>query len=197
MSPAVRIISGILALDLLVMITLFFRDPDRSLPPGIAADSVLIAPADGRVVSITDVTESRYLKGPGQQLSIFLSVFDVHVNRVPASGEIEMVKYMPGQYLVAWHPKSSELNERAEFGLRHTSGQRVLFRQITGLVARRIVYSLKEGDSVEAGDRFGIMKFGSRMDIVVPPGFEFEVEQGDRVVGGTTVLGHFALEAAK
>lgn len=191
LSPIPRIILIILAVDVLTLVTFFFRDPDRSLPAGVETAQVLVAPADGKVIDIKEVRDNSFVGGPSKQLSIFLSVLDVHVNRVPASGTIEKVDYYPGKYLVAWHPKSSELNERAEFGLRHTSGTRILFRQITGILARRIVYRISEDDEVTAGERFGIMKFGSRMDVVVPSDFEFTVESGERVVGGHTVLGYF------
>lgn len=162
----------------------FFRDPERNVPEG----SYVLAPADGKIISIGPVREEKYLVGSAQQISIFLSVMDVHVNRYPVSGKVEHVSYHPGKYLVAWHPKASELNERAEFGIRHESGIRVFFRQITGLVARRIVFHTREGDNVKAGDRFGLMKFGSRMDILLPDDTELLVKAGDRTVGGETII---------
>ncbi|MFV1981269.1 MAG: phosphatidylserine decarboxylase family protein, partial [Rhodothermia bacterium] len=191
LTPIPRIILIVLAVALLTLVTFFFRDPDRSLPAGVDSSQVLVAPADGKVIDISEISDNDYVGGPSKQLSIFLSVFDVHVNRVPASGIIEQADYYPGDYLVAWHPKSSEFNERAEFGLRHETGTRILFRQITGMLARRIVYSIEVEDRVSAGERFGIMKFGSRMDVVVPSDFELLVNVGDRVVGGHTVLGYF------
>lgn len=166
----------------------FFRDPERTSPKN---DFLMLSPADGKVIKIIEVEETRYLKKRAKQISIFLSPLNVHVNRVPATGLIEYTEYFPGKYLVAWHPKSSELNERAEFGLEHRSGHKILFRQITGFLARRIVYSLEEGQMVYAGDRFGMMKFGSRMDIVVPEDFEFEVSEGEKVVAGESILGRF------
>lgn len=187
-----RIILIVLAVDLLTLVVFFFRDPDRSLPPNEDPDSVIVAPADGLVVAVTDVTDIPYVGGSGRQLSIFLSILDVHVNRIPATGVIERAVYVPGEYLVAWHPKSSERNERAEFVLRHINGTRILFRQIAGLIARRVVYRIDEGSRVTAGERFGIMKFGSRMDVVVPEGVDFAVSKGDRVKGGVTVLARFS-----
>ena len=166
----------------------FFRDPDRS-PPSEARDNGLVAPADGKVVEIVDETDSLYIDGPAQRVSIFLSPLDVHVNRVPARGVIEYEKYRPGDYLVAWHPKASEKNERSELGLRHPSGTKVLFKQIAGAVARRIVYHIGEGDTVAAGQRFGIVKFGSRMDVLVPPHVDLTVEKGEHVTAGETVMG--------
>ncbi|MFO8099578.1 MAG: phosphatidylserine decarboxylase family protein [Salinibacter sp.] len=169
----------------------FFRDPERT-PPADARDNGLLAPADGRVVEVVEEPEPLYLDGPAQRVSIFLSPLDVHVNRVPARGVIEYVQYRPGDYLVAWHPKASEKNERSELGLRHPSGTKVLFKQIAGAVARRIEYHLAEGDTVAAGDRFGIVKFGSRMDVLVPPHVALSVEEGQTVRAGETVIGRLA-----
>lgn len=171
----------------------FFRDPRRIAPQAEEGRSLLLAPADGKVVVVDEVDEPIYLKGRARQVSIFLSPLDVHVNRIPADGRIEYVNYVPGQYLVAWHPKASERNERSEIGLRHTGGARVLFKQIAGAVARRIVFHVKEGDRVAAGDRFGIVRFGSRMDVLVPLSTEILVSVGDRVSAGTSVIGHIAL----
>ncbi|ACY48878.1 phosphatidylserine decarboxylase family protein [Rhodothermus marinus] len=183
-----RVVGLLLAVLLLGFVLYFFRDPERHPPEG--AEALLLAPADGKVVEIVDVDyEPVYLKGPARRLSIFLSPLDVHVNRVPADGVIELVRYIPGDYLVAWHPKASEKNERSEIGLRHPSGNRILFKQIAGVLARRIVFHLKEGDTVRAGQRFGIVRFGSRMDVIVPPHIRFEVKVGDRVRAGETVLG--------
>ncbi len=162
----------------------FFRDPERNVPAG----DNLLAPADGKVISIEPVREETYLESSARQITIFLSLTDVHVNRYPVSGTVEHVTYYPGKYLVAWHPKASELNERAEFGIKHPSGLKVFYRQITGYVARRIVFYTKVGDQVEAGDRFGLMKFGSRMDILVPEDMEVLVKKGDRTVGGETIM---------
>ena len=114
----------------------------------------------------------------------------MHVNRIPADGVIEFDQYVSGDYLVAWHPKASELNERSQLGLVHPSGVRVLFKQIAGAVARRVVYHVAPGDTVKAGERFGIVKFGSRMDVLVPPHVPIFAEVGDRVQGGVTILGH-------
>lgn len=164
----------------------FFRDPDRELPDD---DSLIIAPADGNIVLIKEVEEDIYLKSKAIQVSIFLSPLDVHVNRLPATGTIEYVKYNPGVYLVAWDHRASDLNERADFGIRHPSGIRIFFRQITGFLARRIVYHLSEGDKVKAGRRFGMMKFGSRMDILVPSDINLQVNEGDRTVAGETIIG--------
>lgn len=165
----------------------FFRDPKRTPPPD--ADRLLLAPADGQVVEKVLETDDLYLKGPAQRVSIFLSPLNVHVNRSPATGVIEFDQYVPGEYLVAWHPKASEKNERSQLGLMHPSGTKVLFKQIAGAVARRIVYHVGVGDRLTAGERFGIVKFGSRMDIIVPPETKLTVEVGDKVTAGETIIG--------
>ena len=143
----------------------FFRDPERTPPEG---DNLIISPADGKVVLIKEIEEDIYIKGSATQVSIFLSPLDVHVNRNPISGKLEYLKYHPGKYLMAWDENASNLNERADFGVLHSSGTKLFFKQITGFLARRIVYHIKEGDHLVVGERFGMMKFGSRMDIIVP-----------------------------
>lgn len=174
-----------LLLILCGLIIYFFRDPQRNPP---ADDSLIISPADGRVVLIQETEEHEYMGGPATQISIFLSPLDVHVNRVPVSGDLEYVKYYPGKYLMAWEDHASEMNERAHFGVKHTSGMKILFKQITGFMARRIVYHLKEGEQITAGQRFGIMKFGSRMDVLLPKGIKINVKKGDRTVAGESIL---------
>lgn len=164
----------------------FFRDPDRTTPED---ENLIISPADGKVVQIQEVQEDIYIKGKAKQISIFLSPLDVHVNRLPASGTIEYVKYHPGVYLMAWDERASNMNERADFGLKHESGVRIFFRQITGFLARRIVYHINEDDKVKAGNRFGMMKFGSRMDILLPETVDVQVKKGDRTVAGESILG--------
>ncbi len=168
------------------LILYFFRDPDRPLPHD---NRQIVAPADGKVIEIKEVEEPEYLEGKGTQISIFLSILDVHVNRIPMSGTLEYLKYHPGEYLVAWHEKSSELNERADFGVKHESGLKIFFRQITGFLARRIVYHVGEGDYVRAGERFGMMKFGSRMDIILPEEVDITINEGDHTTGGESILG--------
>lgn len=163
----------------------FFRDPERQVPE---ADDLVLSPADGKVVLIKQVQEPDYIGGEARQISIFLSPMDVHVNRIPCHGTVEYLEYHPGIYLMAFDHRSSELNERADFGVRHPSGVKVFFRQITGFLARRIVYHIGVGDAVQAGRRFGMMKFGSRMDILLPPHVELRVKEGDRTVAGETVL---------
>ena len=179
-------VSLVLGLFLIAFTLYFFRDPNRVTPPG---ENLVISPADGKVIEIKKVYEGKFLDSEATQVSIFLSPLDVHVNRIPLTGVIQYAEYIPGEYLVAWHEKASELNERSEFGIRHHSGARMFFRQITGYVARRIVFHIKEGDDVVAGDRFGMMKFGSRMDLVYTDEITLNVKPGDRVVGGETIIG--------
>lgn len=185
-----RIILFTLAALVLAFTLYFFRDPERTVPAEAADGLLLLAPADGKVVVVDDnAHDTIYLNGPAKQVSIFLSPLNVHVNRIPVDGVVEYVNYVPGDYLVAWHPKASEENERSEIGVRHASGMKVLFKQIAGAVARRIVYDVQEGDTVVAGERFGIVKFGSRMDVLVPPSVSIDVREGDIVSAGETVLG--------
>ncbi len=164
----------------------FFRDPDRDTPSG---DNLIISPADGKVVLIKEIEEDVYLKAKATQVSIFLSPLDVHVNRNPISGKLEYLKYHPGKYLMAWDENASIENERADFGVLHQSGTKLFFKQITGFLARRIVYHIKEGDDLIAGERFGMMKFGSRMDIIVPANVDIQVKVGDRTWAGQSILG--------
>ena len=180
------------ALLLVIFILFFFRDPDRVTPED---DSLIISPADGKVVMVKEVEEEIYLKGKATQISIFLSPMNVHVNRVPASGTIEYVKYHPGVYLMAWDERASSMNERADFGLKLNSGLKIFFRQITGFLARRIVYSITETDRVKAGNRFGMMKFGSRMDVLVPEEVQVMVREGDHTVAGESILGKIETSA--
>lgn len=182
----------VLAMLSLAFTLYFFRDPVRVTPDEAKMGKLLVSPADGKVVVVQDVAyEPLYIKGPAKQISIFLSPLDVHVNRIPADGQIEYAEYVPGDYLVAWHPKASEKNERSQIGLVHPSGNRVLFKQIAGAVARRIVYHIGVGDRVHSGQRFGIVKFGSRMDVLVPPHVQIGVQLGDKVQAGLTVIGRF------
>ncbi len=184
--PPVSVILYIIAVIIPGFTLFFFRDPERNIPDN---PDFILAPADGTIVTIKNVEENTYLHDKCTQISIFLSLSDVHVNRNPVTGTVEYVRYYPGEYVIAWHEKASELNERAEFGVRHASGTPILFRQITGYIARRIVYHIAEGNIVKAGHRFGMMKFGSRMDIIVPENVHILAKNGQKTVGGETILG--------
>jgi phosphatidylserine decarboxylase len=167
-----------------LLIVYFFRDPERLVPSDPAA---VVSPADGRVVLIQDVHESRFLQGPARQISIFLSVFNVHVNRTPIQGTVRQCDYVPGSFLAAFNHRASLKNEQTVVGIEGGHG-RVLFKQIAGLLARRIVCNLHEGDVVTSGQRFGIIKFGSRVDVFLPPDADIRVFVGTRVRGGETIL---------
>jgi len=161
----------------------FFRDPDRVIRQG---DNLVLSPADGRVL-VAGAADAR-IAPPGrwQQISIFLSPMDVHVNRVPATGRVTKVEYTPGRFLPAYHHDATG-NERTEIWL-DAGGRTVVFRQVVGMLARRIVCRVAEGQEVRAGDRFGVMKFGSRMDVFVPADAALRVSEGDAVKAGDTVL---------
>lgn len=171
-----------------LMFAQFFRNPTRQTEVN---QHHVIAPADGKIVIIEEVEEPEYFKGRRLQVSIFMSPINVHVNRNPVSGIVRYFKYHPGDYLVAWHPKSSTLNERTTVVVRNEAGIEVLFRQIAGALARRICWYVKEGDSVKQGEEFGFIKFGSRIDVYLPPGTPVDVSIGQKVTGGETVLAHF------
>lgn len=159
----------------------FFRNPDRI---GNFGPNDIVAPVDGKVVVLEEVEETEFLKTRCIQLSIFMSPLNVHVNRYPVSGKVVYTKYHPGKYLVAFHPKSSVLNERTTVVVEAENGKNILFRQIAGAVARRIVLYSKEGDTANAGIEYGFIKFGSRLDVFLPLGTKILVEIGDKTVGG-------------
>ena len=165
----------------------FFRDPQRTTPGG---DRHIIAPADGKIVALKQVEDSEYCHSRVQQISIFMSPLNVHVNRNPISGVVQHVRYVPGEFFAAFEDKASEKNEQTIVGVENSHGK-VMFKQIAGFIARRIVCSLNVGDSVEAGTRFGMIKFGSRVDVFVPENAAIKVSVGDNTVAGETVLADF------
>lgn len=169
----------------------FFRDPERNLPKGISEDTI-ISPADGKVVLIEDIINNEknsFALGEHlKQISIFLSPLNVHVNRFPLTGSINFFKYVKGEYIVAFDHKASERNERTEIGIINKNSKQLITKQIAGFVARRIVCDLKEGDKAEVGERFGMIKFGSRMDIICKPDTKIMVEIGQKVVAGETII---------
>lgn len=175
---------GITLLVLTTFFLFFFRDPERRI---VAPETAVLSPADGRVMVAGPPTAPTFPSDRWQQISIFLSPMDVHVNRLPVSGRVTSVKYHPGRFLPAYRSDAGELNEYTEVTIDH-GGQTVVVRQIVGILARRIVCRVKEGDVVKAGDRFGVMKFGSRMDVFLPRQAALQTKVGDKVVGGITVL---------
>jgi len=184
----INIVIGIIAVVTSIFLLLsiyFFRDPERE-PPKI--DNVIISPADGTIVGIDEVYEKEYLKEKGRMVSIFLSIFDVHVNRVPISGIVEYLKYQKGDFYPAFSNKSFIKNENCGVGIK-CGKQKIFFRQIAGILARRIINNLKIGEKVKGGQRFGIIKFGSRVDIILPEYTEITVKLKQRVISGETVIG--------
>ena len=162
----------------------FFRDPDRTPPD---KDNVVVSPADGKVLFVKEVEDNKYINGKAKQISIFMSPLDVHVNRIPVSGNIEYLKYYKGDYIAAFEDKASDVNERAEFGIKSKYGK-VFFTQVAGFIARRIIYEVKLGDNVTIGKRFGMIKFGSRVDVVVPFDWKEKVKKDEKVKAGETIL---------
>lgn len=170
---------------LLMVFTLnFFRDPERVTPKD---ENLIISPADGKIIVIKAVEENNYLRSRGKQVSIFMSPLNVHVNRIPISGEVEYLKYHEGKFIKAFDDKASQENERMEIGIKSNFGK-VFFTQVAGFVARRIVTDLNIGDSVIVGNRFGMIKFGSRVDIIAPDNFIVKAKVGDNVTAGETIL---------
>ena len=172
------------ALFLFGFILRFFRFPNRPLKK---VDGAVLAPADGKIVIIQEVEEPEYFKDKRLQVSIFMSPNNVHINWMPVTGVIEYFKYHKGKYLVAWHPKSSTLNERTSIVV-NDGKRKILFRQIAGYVARRIVWYVEEGKKMEQNEQFGFIKFGSRIDLFLPLGTKVEVEVGQKTRGSETII---------
>lgn len=181
---AVNPLVGVLLLTVTGFFLFFFRDPERltDVPP-----DAVVSPADGRVLVAGPSTTGSLPASDWQQISIFLSPMDVHVNRMPVTGRVLKVKYHPGRFLPAYRADAGDLNEYTEVVIDH-HGRTIIVRQIVGILARRIVCRLKDGDQVKAGDRFGVMKFGSRMDVFLPHDALIRTSVGEKVVGGVTVI---------
>lgn len=170
---------------LALMSAFFFRDPERQTPSG---ENKVVSPADGVVIAIEEIEEPEFFRERTKRISIFLSVFDVHVNRAPVSGVVKMYKYQPGRFHVASLPQASVENEQSIIGVESPWGK-VLFKQIAGLIARRIVCDLREGHRVQGGERFGIIKFGSRMEVYLPLSAEIKVRLREKVRAGESIIG--------
>ncbi|MBI1807888.1 MAG: phosphatidylserine decarboxylase family protein [Ignavibacteria bacterium] len=181
-------ITGCLAL-LTVFVLNFFRDPDR-VPPH--EKTIVVSPADGKVVQIKELFEGEYLKSDAVQVSIFMSPLNVHVNRLPMSGTVGYFEHIPGEYGVAFDDKSSDRNERTLIGIER-EGYKILFKQVAGTIARRIVADLRIGQQATIGERFGMIKFGSRVDVIMPKLFQVAVHLNDRVVAGESILARYAV----
>jgi len=177
-------IVGFILLAITVFVLFFFRDPQRTIPQG---NGVVVSPGDGKVIVIKDIYETDYLKQTVKQISIFLSVFNVHVNRAPISGTIESVKYNPGKFHIAALEKASLENEQTAMVIADGS-RKILVKQIAGIIARRVICYFKPGDVIKMGERYGLICFGSRVDIFLPKDSEIKVKLGDRVKGAINII---------
>jgi phosphatidylserine decarboxylase len=177
--------TALVSLVLTLFVLFFFRDPERTVPGG---NGTVVSPADGKVIVIKDVYEPAYLKQDVKQISIFLSVFNVHVNRAPIGGAVEVVKYNPGKFHVASVEKASLDNEQTAMVIA-SGKEKILVKQIAGLIARRIICYARPGDTIKTGERYGLIRFGSRVDIFLPKTATIKVKLGDRVKGAEDVIG--------
>jgi phosphatidylserine decarboxylase len=180
--PAVGVVVVLSAVFTLFSIY-FFRDPEREVPGGAG---LIVSPADGKVIEIVE-EENSYMGGRARRISIFLNVFNVHINRIPCDGTVEYVRYHKGKFMAAWEEKASLDNEQTHIGI-NCGGYKIFVKQIAGLIARRIVCRAKEGDSYKRGDRFGMIKFGSRTDLFLPLEAEVKVKVGDKVAGASSLV---------
>lgn len=181
---ALRAFFIIIPVAFLVFSLNFFRDPERT-PPN--RDNVVVSPADGRVLFVKEVMEDKFIRGRAKQISVFMSPLNVHVNRIPVDGKVEFLEYHKGKFIKAFEDKASEINERTEIGITGKYGK-VFFTQVAGFVARRIVCELNPGENVKMGERFGMIKFGSRVDVIVPYNWIEKVSKDDIVKAGETIL---------
>jgi phosphatidylserine decarboxylase len=184
-NSTLKIFIQIISLLILILILQFFRNPKRNT---VISDDKILSPVDGKVVIIKKVFEKEYFKDERLQVSVFMSPINVHVTRYPSSGEIVFSKYHPGDYLVAWHPKSSEKNERTTIVLKTKTFGEILYRQIAGALARRIVNYAKVGANAIQGEDAGFIKFGSRVDLFLPLDSKVKVKLNQKVIGGETVI---------
>ncbi len=183
---ALRLLLIFVAISLSAFTLFFFRDPERNVPEG---DDLIVSPADGKVFLIREFFENEFILAEAIQVSIFMSPLNVHVNRIPLSGEVKFLKYIPGKYIVAFDEKSSENNERRIIGIENEKGVKVLVKQIAGFIARRIVCDVEKGDKVKKGQKYGMIKFGSRVDLIMPKEkVELLVSVGQKVKAGETII---------
>lgn len=183
--PIIHYLSYAIAGFLLIVILQFFRSPKKNIQPN---ENHIISPCDGKVVVIEEVEETEFIQGRFKQISIFMSPINVHNNIYPIGGNLRYYKYHPGKYLVAWHPKSSTENERTTVVVEDSKNRKVLFRQIAGALARRIVFYGKEGEQVKQGTECGFIKFGSRVDLLLPLDVKIKVNLEQKVVGGESII---------
>lgn len=176
------------AISLALFVIWFFRDPERVIPKG---DGAIVSPADGKVIIVEEVNEDRFLKCKALKISIFMNVFNVHVNRVPATGRIVDIFYNPGKFFNASFDKASLLNEQNALLIEAENGKRYVANQIAGLIARRIVCRVKPGDAIAKGNRFGLIRFGSRLDVFLPVDVNVKVKVGEKVSAGSSILANW------
>ena len=180
----IKISLFVIAIILISFTLYFFRDPDRIQPE---REDIIVSPADGRVLFVRKIVDNKFINGEALQVSIFMSPLNVHVNRIPISGRIDYLKHIHGRYVAAFNDRATDLNERTEIGINSKYGK-VFFTQVAGIVARRIVNTLSLGDSVEISKRFGMIKFGSRVDVIVPLNWKEKVKKDEYVVAGESIL---------
>jgi phosphatidylserine decarboxylase len=178
------VIAGIVFCAVALFLLYFFRDPQRDM---VSMEEAVISPVDGRVVGIETVSEPEYLGGKAMKISIFLNLFDVHMNYSPVSGKVEYVQYHRGRYVNAARPLASKVNARNAIGIQNRSGK-IFVNQITGVIARRVVCRLEPGQQIQQGQKFGLMRFGSRAEVYVPGDCEVLVKTGQKVIGGITPI---------
>lgn len=172
-----------------MLVLYFFRDPERVIPTG---EDLILSPADGEVLAIENVDEPLFLQARALRISIFMSIWDVHVNRSPVAGEVQLVQHVPGRFVQAFRPEASEVNEHILLGIQ-VGKRRVLVKQIAGILARRCVSYAGEGEHLARGQRFGIIRFSSRVDLFLPPDVRVRVQPGDRVLGGSSILAQWPI----
>ncbi|GBD88577.1 phosphatidylserine decarboxylase [bacterium BMS3Abin03] len=183
-NSVVRIVIIAVSILLISFTLYFFRDPNRTPP---TRNDVIVSPADGKILFVKEVIDNKFIGGKANQVSIFMSPLNVHVNRIPIDGRIDYLRYFEGRYIAAFEDKASELNERVEIGITTSSGK-ILFTQVAGFIARRIVNELKNGEDVKMGERFGMIKFGSRVDVIAPENWKPVVKKNDNVSAGESIL---------
>ncbi len=187
-NPATHMkILAVFGVLLTALVVNFFRDPERQIPQD---ENYVLSPADGKVIEICDEREDDFLKQDATRVSIFLNIFDVHVNRIPISGKVGYFRYQKGSFIKAYKSDASEVNEQTIIGIENGT-RKLLFKQIAGLIARRIVCQVRQGNNVQSGERFGMIKFGSRVDIFLPRNVKLKVELNQKVRGGESIIGVF------
>jgi len=185
-AKTIKIILFVGGILFLIFSLYFFRDPKRTIPD---KNNVILSPADGKILLIKKVSEEKYLKNEAYQISIFMSPLDAHVNRIPISGVVKYLRKVKGKYLAAFNNKADTSNERIEIGIETENGFKLMFTQVAGIVARRIVNTLKLNEAVEKGEKFGMIKFGSRADVFLPLNCKILIKEGDHVYAGESILG--------